>query len=87
MDFSARYILIKSPSSSSSSSEEGQPDESKTKELFDTVIVYEDDVEKTASRIAEYIYAKAEETNGDDANMADAPAVDGDGDGDGGTES
>ncbi|KAL7811086.1 THO complex subunit 1 transcription elongation factor domain-containing protein [Trichoderma gracile] len=71
MDFSARYILITSPSSTS------EPEESnKTKELFDSVIVHEDDVEKTASRLAEYIYAKAE-TNGDDANMVDAPAVDG----------
>ncbi|KAL6862050.1 THO complex subunit 1 transcription elongation factor domain-containing protein [Trichoderma novae-zelandiae] len=68
MDFSARYILIKSASSSG-------PDESKAGELFDSVIVEEDDVEKTASRVAEFIYAKAE-TNGD-ANMADAPSVDG----------
>ncbi|KAH0490158.1 hypothetical protein TgHK011_001639 [Trichoderma gracile] len=70
MDFSARYILITSPSPSEAEESD------KTKELFDTVIVHEDDVEKTASRLAEYIYAKAE-TNGDDANMVDAPAVDG----------
>ncbi|TFB01773.1 THO complex subunit 1 [Trichoderma ghanense] len=72
MDFSARYILIK-PSSPPTEPD----DESKIKELFDTVIVHEDDdVEKTAERIAEFVYAKAE-TNGEDANMADAPAVDG----------
>lgn len=67
MDFSARYILIKASSPE-------DPDESKTKDLFDTVIAHEGDVDKTASQIAEFIYAKAE-TNGDDANMADAPAV------------
>ncbi|PTB62237.1 hypothetical protein BBK36DRAFT_68618 [Trichoderma citrinoviride] len=79
MDFSARYILIKS-----SSSEPDDKSKEKEKELFDTVIVHneDDDVDKTAKQIAEFIYAKAEaeeEPNGDDdANMADAPpAVDG----------
>ncbi|UKZ78221.1 hypothetical protein TrVFT333_005956 [Trichoderma virens FT-333] len=70
MDFSARYIFIKS------SSEE--IDEAKTNDLFDTVIVDDDDdVEKTAASIGEFIYAgEADaETNGD-ANMADAPSVD-----------
>ncbi|KAL7941967.1 THO complex subunit 1 transcription elongation factor domain-containing protein [Trichoderma barbatum] len=70
MDFSARYIFI------GSSSEE--IDKTKTNDLFDTVIVDEGDVEKTAASIGEFIYGgEADaETNGD-ANMADAPFVDG----------
>lgn len=72
MDFSARYIFIKSSSS--------DIDEEKTKDLFDTVIVDEGDVEKTAASISEFIFkgeADADaETNGD-ANMADAPSANG----------
>lgn len=81
MDFSARYIFIKS-------STDETFDESKTNELFDTVIVDNDDLEETATSVGEFIYAekaaeKAEEdqespANGD-ANMEDAPsAADGD---------
>lgn len=71
MDFSARYIFIKSSSS--------DIDEEKTKDLFDTVIVDEGDVEKTAASISEFIFKGEEadaETNGD-ANMADAPSANG----------
>ncbi|KAK0756432.1 hypothetical protein N5P37_011084 [Trichoderma harzianum] len=70
MDFSARYIFIKSSPS--------DIDEEKTKDLFDTVIVDEGDAEKTAASISEFIF-KGEadaETNGD-ANMADAPSANG----------
>ncbi|KAM0449239.1 hypothetical protein ACHAO4_007903 [Trichoderma viride] len=81
MDFSARYIFIKS-------STDETFDESKTNELFDTVIVDNDNLEETATSVGEFIYAektaeKAEEeeetpANGD-ANMEDAPsAADGD---------
>lgn len=81
MDFSARYIFIKS-------STDETFNESKTNELFDTVIVDNDDLEETATSVGEFIYAekaaeKAEEdqetpANGD-ANMEDAPpAADGD---------
>ncbi|KAK4068226.1 uncharacterized protein Triagg1_7469 [Trichoderma aggressivum f. europaeum] len=70
MDFSARYILIKSSSE--------DVDEEKTKDLFDTIIVDDGDVEKTAASIGEFIFAgEADaETNGD-ANMADAPSANG----------
>lgn len=81
MDFSARYIFIKS-------STDETFDDSKTNELFDTAIVDNDDLEETATSVGEFIYAektaeKAEEeeetpANGD-ANMEDAPpAADGD---------
>jgi THO complex subunit 1 len=83
MDFSARYIFIKS-------STDETFDESKTNELFDTVIAGNDNLEETATSVGEFIYAekaaeteKAEEeeetpANGD-ANMEDAPpAADGD---------
>lgn len=70
MDFSARYIFIKSSSE--------DVDEEKTKDLFDTVIVDDGDVEKTAASIGEFIFGgEADaETNGD-ANMADAPSANG----------
>jgi THO complex subunit 1 len=81
MDFSARYIFIKS-------STDEDFDESKANELFDTVIVDNDSIEETATSVAEFIYAeKADEeaededetTANDDANMEDAPpAADGD---------
>ncbi|KAL7905910.1 THO complex subunit 1 transcription elongation factor domain-containing protein [Trichoderma velutinum] len=70
MDFSARYIFIKSSSE--------DVDEEKTKDLFDTIIADDGDVEKTAASIGEFIYGgEADaETNGD-ANMDDAPSADG----------
>ncbi|KAL7918123.1 THO complex subunit 1 transcription elongation factor domain-containing protein [Trichoderma austrokoningii] len=67
MDFSARYIFIKSSSD----------DESKTNELFDTVIADSDNLEETVTSIKAFIYAEKDEkddtaANGD-ANMEDAP--------------
>ncbi|PNP40628.1 hypothetical protein TGAMA5MH_07626 [Trichoderma gamsii] len=80
MDFSARYIFIKS-------STDETFDESKMNELYDTVIVNNDNLEETATSVGEFIYAekaaeteKAEEeeeetpANGD-ANMEDAPSA------------
>ncbi|KAL7786704.1 THO complex subunit 1 transcription elongation factor domain-containing protein [Trichoderma ceciliae] len=73
MDFSARYILIRT------SSDEGF-DESKTKDSFDAVIMDDGDVDKTAASIGEFVYGH--ETGEDDAvangdaDMADAPSVD-----------
>ncbi|RFU73569.1 nuclear matrix [Trichoderma arundinaceum] len=81
MDFSARYILIQSSS-------DEDLDESTTKDLFDTIIVDDGDVDKAAAGVGEFIYAgeaEAEEdeaetdANGDDANMVDAPSVDDEG--------
>ncbi|KAL6895060.1 THO complex subunit 1 transcription elongation factor domain-containing protein [Trichoderma evansii] len=80
MDFSARYIFIKSSS-------DEDFDESKTNELFDTVIADNDNLEETATSVGEYIYAEkaedededeAETPANDDANMEDAPSADGD---------
>ncbi|EHK47272.1 uncharacterized protein TrAtP1_010066 [Trichoderma atroviride] len=81
MDFSARYIFIKS-------STDETFDESKTNELFDTVIVDNDNIEETATNVGQFIYAdkaaekaeEGEETPANaDANMEDAPpAADGD---------
>ncbi|KAK1240204.1 hypothetical protein MKX08_007646 [Trichoderma sp. CBMAI-0020] len=78
MDFSARYILIKSSTDETLA-------ESKTNELFDTVIVDSDNLEETATSVGEFIYAeKAQEEEEEtpanaDANMEDAPpAADGD---------
>lgn len=82
MDFSARYIFIKS-------STDETVDESKTNELFDTVIVDNDNLDETATSVGDFIYAgeaaemaeeEVDETpaNGD-ASMEDAPpAADGD---------
>lgn len=69
MGFSARYVFIRSSSE--------DVDESKTNELFDTVIMDDGDVEKTAASIGEFIYGGEvdAEANGD-ADMADAPSVD-----------
>jgi THO complex subunit 1 len=76
MDFSARYIFIR-PS-------DEDFDDSKTKDLFDTVIVDDGDVDETAASVGEFIYggeAEDDETaaNGD-ASMEDAPSVDADAD-------
>lgn len=78
MDFSARYILVRAD-------EEEELDEAKTKDLFDTVIVHDGDVDRTATLVGDFVYREAgedqdeeeEEANGDangDANMADAPS-------------
>lgn len=75
MDFSARYIFIKS-------SADETFDESKTKELFDTVIIDDDNLEETVTSVREFIYEEdaAEEAEEEDettahgdANMEDAP--------------
>ncbi|KAH6604012.1 nuclear matrix [Trichoderma cornu-damae] len=73
MDFVARYIFV-------APYPDEDFDESKTKDLFDAVIVHDGDVEKTAAGVGEFIYAGGAErdeaeANGD-ANMADAPSVD-----------
>ncbi|KAH8122230.1 THO complex subunit 1 transcription elongation factor-domain-containing protein [Trichoderma asperelloides] len=76
MDFSARYIFIKSSSDETF-------DESRTNELFDTVVEDKDNLEETATSVGEFIYAEKQEDEGEttangDASMEDAPPADGD---------
>lgn len=76
MDFSARYIFIKSSSDETF-------DESKTNELFDTVVEDKDNLEETATSAGKFIYAEKQEDEGEttangDASMEDAPPADGD---------